>query len=140
LSVTAVTKHLQPELYPKVDDEAEIILNYKNAVAIVQASWNWPFNVKQMDVYGRTGYAKTIDSERIEIRRENESEGQMIKGKNLAAPYDDPLHYMAAVLSGEIQEENSPSSLRTNMTVSEILDAAKQSAQSGKTISLPLPK
>src|ERR1700733_5217376 len=29
LSVTAVTKQLQPNLYPKVDDEAEIILNYK---------------------------------------------------------------------------------------------------------------
>src|SRR6202451_2524564 len=50
LSVTAVTKQLQPNLYPQVDDEAEIILNYKNAVAIVQASWNWPFAVEQMDV------------------------------------------------------------------------------------------
>jgi predicted dehydrogenase len=140
LSVTAVTKQLQPELYPRVDDEAEIILNYKSAVAIVQASWNWPFSVKQMDVYGRTGYAKTIDSDRIEIRMGNESEGQTTKGKSLAAPYDDPLHYMAAVLNGEIQEGNSPSSLQTNMSVSEILDAARQSAQSGKTISLPLAK
>jgi predicted dehydrogenase len=140
LSVTAVTRQLQPNLYPQVDDEAEIILNYENAVAIVQASWNWPFNLKQMDVYGRTGYAKAIDSERIEIRRENEPEGQITKGSRLAAPYDDPLHYMAAVLNGDIQEGNSPSSLQTNMTVSEILDAAKQSAQSGKTVSLPLAK
>jgi glucose-fructose oxidoreductase len=140
LSVTAVTKQLQPNVYPEVDDEAEIILNYKNAVAIIQASWNWPFNVKQMDVYGRTGYAKTIDSERIEVRKANESDAQIIKGKDLAAPYDDPLHYMAAILNGEIQEGNDPSSLQTNMTVSEILDAAKQSAESGKTFSLPLAK
>jgi len=140
LSVTAVTRQLQPNLYPKVDDEAEIILNYKDAVAIVQASWNWPFNLKQMDVYGRTGYAKVIDSERIEIRKANESEGRMMNGTSLVSPYDDPLHYMAAVLNGEIQEGNSPSSLQTNMTVSEILDAAKQSAQSGRTVSLPLTK
>jgi predicted dehydrogenase len=140
LSVTAVTKQLQPNVYPEVDDEAEIILNYKNAVAIVQASWNWPFNVKQMDVYGRTGYAKAIDSERIEVRKANESDGQIIKGKNLAAPYDDPLHYMNAILNGEIQEGNDPSSLQTNMTVSEILDAAKQSAESAKTVKLPLAK
>jgi glucose-fructose oxidoreductase len=140
LSVTAITKQLQPNEYPKVDDEAEIILNYKNAVAIVQASWNWPFAVKQMDVYGRTGYAKSIDSERIEVRKANESEGQIVKGKNPAAPYDDPLHYMAAVLNGEIQEGNDPSSLETNMAVSEILDAAKQSAESGKTVRLPLAK
>jgi predicted dehydrogenase len=140
LSVTAVTKQLQPNLYPEVDDEAEIILNYKSAVAIVQASWNWPFALKQMDVYGRTGYAKAVDSERIEVRKANESEGQMLKGESLIAPYDDPLHYMAAVLNGEIQEGNSPSSLKTNIAVSEILDAARQSAQTGKTVGLPLPK
>ena len=140
LSVTAVTKQLQPNVYPKVDDEAEIILNYKNAVAIVQASWNWPFAVKQMDVYGRTGYAKTIDSERIEARKANDSEAQMMKVERLTAPYDDPLQYMAAVLNGEVEEGNSLSSLKTNITVSEILDAARQSAQTGKTVTLPLAK
>ena len=140
LSVSAVTKQLQPNLYPEVDDEADIILNYKNAIAIVQASWNWPFSLKQMDVYGRAGYAKAIDSERIEVRKADESEAQMLKGENLTAPYDDPLHYMAAILNGEVQEGNSPSSLKTNMAVSEILDAARQSAQTGKAVSLPLAK
>jgi predicted dehydrogenase len=140
LSVTAVTKQLQPDLYPNVDDEAEIILNYKNAVAIVQASWNWPFAVKQMDVYGRTGYAKTIDSERMEVRKANESESQIIKGQSLPAPYDDPLHYLEAVMNGEVQEGSSLSSLQNNVTASEILDAARQSAQTRKTVGLPLPK
>jgi predicted dehydrogenase len=140
LSVAAVTKQLQPDLYPNVDDEAEIILSYRNAVAIVQASWNWPFAVKQMDVYGRTGYAKAIDPERIEVRKANEPEGQMMKEPVLAAPYDDPLHYMAAVLNGEIQEEDSLSSLKNNVTASEILDAARQSATTGKTVALPLAK
>jgi predicted dehydrogenase len=139
-SVTAVTKQLQPNVYPKVDDEAEIILNYKNAIAIVQASWNWPFALKQMDVYGRVGYAKAIDSERIELRKANDSEGQITKAESLAAPYDDPLHFMAAVLIGEIEEGNSLSSLKTNITVSEILDAARRSAQTGKTVTLPLAK
>jgi glucose-fructose oxidoreductase len=138
VSVTAITMHLQPDLYPNVDDEAEIILNYKNAVATVQASWNWPFAVKQMDVYGRTGYAKAIDSEQIEVRRANDSNGRLMKVRALAAPYDDPLHYLAAVLKGEIQEENSLSSLKNNVTASEILDAARQSAQTGRTVTLPL--
>ncbi|MGA3088185.1 MAG: Gfo/Idh/MocA family oxidoreductase [Terriglobales bacterium] len=139
-SVTAVTKQLQPTLYPQVDDEAEIVLDYSHAVAIVQASWNWPFNVKQMDLYGRTGYAKAIDSERIEVRKANESEGQIVKAEKLTPPFDDPLHYMAAVLNREIEEGNSLSSLQTNVVVSEILDAARQSAQTGKTIRLPLNK
>lgn len=137
-SVTAVTKHLQPDKYPGVADEAEIILNYANAIAIVQASWNWPFSLKQMDVYGRTGSAKAIDATAIEVRKANDPEPQTSKAPNLAPPYDDPLHYLAAVLHGDIEEENSVSSLKTNLTVTAILDAAYQSAQSGKTISLPL--
>jgi scyllo-inositol 2-dehydrogenase (NADP+) len=140
LSVTAITKQLQPKLYPEVDDEAEIILNYKNAVAIVQASWNWPFGVKQMDVYGKTGYAKALSPERVEVRKAGDAEAQTFNGPALAAPYDDPLHYLAAVLKGEIQEGHSVSSLETNTTVSEILDAARESAQTGKTVTLPLAK
>ena len=140
LSVTAVTKQLQPDVYPNVDDDAEIILNYQNAVAIVQASWNWPFNVKQMDVYGKTGYAKTLDSDRLDVRKQHDSEKQTMKGPALTAPYDDPLHYMEAVLRGQIAEGNDLSGLKTNVTVSEILDAARQSAASGRTVTLPLPK
>ncbi|HEY2588618.1 MAG TPA: Gfo/Idh/MocA family oxidoreductase [Tepidisphaeraceae bacterium] len=137
-SVTAVTKRMQPDLYPKVDDEAEIILNYPNAVAILQASWNWPFNVKQMDVYGRTGYAKAIDSKNIEVRTERHDEkNDSSKPAPLAPPYDDPIHYLAAVISGEIQEGDDLSSMKNNMIVTEILDAAFQSAETGTTITLP---
>jgi glucose-fructose oxidoreductase len=140
LSVMAVTKQLQPELYPKVDDEAVIILNYANAVAIVEASWNWPFGVKQMEVFGRTGYARALDSTELIVRKANDATGQDRKETSIPRPHDDPLHYFEAVLSGEIEEENSLSSLKTNITVTEILDAARQSAQSGNTVSLPLAK
>jgi len=137
-SVTAVTKHLQPDLYPGMADEAEIILSYASAIAIVQASWNWPFSLKQMDVYGRTGFAKAIDSDQIEVRKAEEDQGRISKAPQLSAPFDDPLHYLAAILRGEIQEDDSVSSLKTNVTVAEILDAAEQSAQTGTTINLPL--
>ncbi len=140
VSVTAVTKRMQPDLYPDVDDEADIVLNYKNAVAIVEGSWNWPFAQKQMDVYGRLGYAKAIDADRIEVRKQDEPQGQLLTGKSLESPYDDPLHYLEAVLSGKIEEGDSLSSLKTNITVAEILDAARQSAQTGKTIALPLAR
>jgi len=115
-----------------------LFLNYKNAVAIVEASWNWPFAFKQMDVYGRTGYAKAIDPEEIEVRKQNEPADKMLKGSALTPPYDDPLHYLAAVINGEVQEGDSLSSLKNNVIASEILDAARQSAHTGKTVDLPL--
>lgn len=138
LSVTAVTKRLQPEFYPLVDDEAEIVLNYRNAVAIVEGSWNWPFALKQMDVYGRTGYAKALDATRIEVRRQGDAVGAVSEGRPLQAPDDDPIHYLEAVLSGQVQEGNSLSSLKNNILVAEILDAARQSAETGRTVTLPL--
>jgi glucose-fructose oxidoreductase len=140
LSVTAVTKRLKPEVYPDVDDEADIVLNYPHAVVIVQASWSWPFGVKQMDVYGTKGFAKAIDSSHLEVRRENDAEGTVEKGAPLVAPYDDPLHYLEAVLDGTVEEGYSLSSLHTNVVVAEILDAARQSAQTGRTIALPLKR
>lgn len=137
-SVTAVTQQLQPDTYPKVDDEANVILKYPKAVAILQGSWNWPFDRKDMTVYGRTGYVQTIKREQIEVRTKGERQPTTKDAEKLAAPYDDPLHYLAAVIRGEIQEDGSVSSLETNITVSEILDAARQSAKTGKTVSLPL--
>jgi predicted dehydrogenase len=137
-SVTAVTQHLQPAIYPKVDDEANVILTYPTAVAILQASWNWPFDRKDMEVYGQTGYAKTILRDKIDVRREGEKQPQIETPPSLNPPYDDSLHYFAAVINGEIRDTKSLSSLSTNLTVTEILDAARQSAEAGRTISLPL--
>ena len=137
-AVTAVTEQLQPDVYPKVDDEADVMVTYRSAIAILQGSWNWPHNIKNMDVYGRTGYVKTIERDRIEVRREREAEGQITRAAPLAAPYDDPLHYLAAVIHGEIQEDGSLSALETNVIVSEILDAARQSARTGRAVRLPL--
>src|SRR5450755_1411842 len=137
-SVTAVTEQLQPSVYPKVDDEADMLLTYRNAIAIVQGSWNWPFDVKDMDVYGRTGTVKTIKRERVEVRLENEAAARTTEAAAVVTPYDDPLHYLAAVIRGDIQEGHDPSSLETNVIVSEILDAARQSARTGRSVRLPL--
>jgi predicted dehydrogenase len=137
-SVSAVTLHLQPNLYPKVDDEAEVILKYPSAVGILQGSWNWPFDIKDMDVYGRTGYAKTVRNSGIEVRHKGEKEPVASTATPLDAPYDDPLHYLAAVIHGTIKEDGSLSSLQTNMIVTEILDAARRSASTGKAVKLPL--
>ncbi|MFL6354467.1 MAG: Gfo/Idh/MocA family protein [Bryobacteraceae bacterium] len=137
LTVTAVTQQIKRDIYPRVDDEANVILTYPSAVAILQASWNWPFDRKDMEVYGRTGYVKTIVRDKIEFRREGQKDARTAPARPLLAPYDDPLHYLAALINGKAHED-SLSSLNTNLVVSEILDAARRSAESGKTVSLPL--
>jgi predicted dehydrogenase len=133
-AVTAVTQHLQPDVYPRVDDEATIILTYPKAQAILQASWNWPFDRKDMEVYGQTGYAVTVRRDNLRVRLPK-SEEQLVAAKPVPAPFDDPLSYLRAVVLEGLKPEG-PSSLETNIIVTEILDAARQSAASGKTIPL----
>jgi scyllo-inositol 2-dehydrogenase (NADP+) len=135
-TVTAVTQQMKPEIYSKVDDEATIILTYPKAQAIVQASWNWPFGRKDMEVYGQTGYAITVQGNDIRVRRggDNTREEQAA-AKPVPAPYDNELSYLRAVIL-EGAKPDALSSVDTNVTVTEILDAARRSAKEGRTIRL----
>lgn len=137
-TVTAVTQTIKPDIYPRVDDEATIILTYPKAQAIIQASWNWPFGRKDMEVYGQTGQVITVRNNELRVRLKGKDEEQ-VAGKEIPAPFDDSLSLLRAVIQGRVQSD-SPSSLQTNVIVSEILDAARRSATSGKTITLATGK
>jgi predicted dehydrogenase len=72
ISVTAVTHHLKPLIYPNVDDDATILLEYPDATGIIEASWDWPFGIKDMEVFGNTGYLHAVDRDNLVMRmREN---------------------------------------------------------------------
>ena len=135
-TVTAVTQQIKPQIYSKVDDEATTILTYPRAQAIVQASWNWPFDRKDMEVYGQTGYVITVKRDDIRLRRGGHDNEEQIAAKPVPAPYDNSLSYLRAVILDGAKEDRL-SSLDTNVTVTEILDGARRSATSGKTIRLP---
>ncbi len=136
LTVTAVTQRIKPDVYPRVDDEATIILTYPKAQAIIQASWNWPFDRKDIEVYGRTGYAITVKRDDVRMRREGERAEQQVAAAPIAPPNDNSISYLRAVVLGGLKPDGL-SSLETNITVMEILSAARESAASGKTIHLP---
>jgi len=138
-TVTAVTQRIKPQIYSRVDDEATIILTYPRAQAIIQASWNWPFDRKDMEVYGQTGYAITLKRDDIRLRRAGDSQEEQISAKPIPSPYDDELSYLRAVIVDGAQEDML-SSLQTNVTVTEILDAARRSAASGRTVHLPVSR
>ena len=67
-SVTAVTRQFKPDVYPKVDDEATIIVSYPQSQCIIQASWNWPFSRKDIEIYGTKGYILADNRNDIRIR------------------------------------------------------------------------
>ncbi|GAA4505686.1 Gfo/Idh/MocA family oxidoreductase [Hymenobacter ginsengisoli] len=136
LSVTASALHIKPDVYPKVEDDVTILVNYPKAQGVIQASWNWPYARKDLEVYGQTGSAIALDRDHVRVRR---AEKDPAKDETVAAPpapYDEPFAYLAAVVRGTAPEDVL-SSLPTNMLVVEILDAARQSIKEGKTVQLP---
>lgn len=136
LSVTAVTQHFQPDVYPKVEDEATVILTYPRAQGIIQASWNWPFNRKDIDVYGEKAYVKALDRTRLRVRRGDGE--QHVEVEAPPPPFDDPFAYLAAVVRGDVTPGPTDlSSLPVNLLVVEILDAAALSAREGRRVDLP---
>ncbi|HEX6495544.1 MAG TPA: Gfo/Idh/MocA family oxidoreductase [Acidobacteriaceae bacterium] len=141
LTVTAVTQTLKPDKYPHVDDEGTIILTYPHAQAIIQGSWNWPFDRKDMEVYGATGSLMTIKQDKVRERTQGEKEATEREATPLAPPEDGSLDYLVAVLNGKLKPQGDLTALDTNVIVMQILDAARTSAQTGRTIKLTrLPK
>jgi predicted dehydrogenase len=134
-SVFAVTQQLQPDVYPKVDDEATIVLTYPRAQAIIQASWNWPVSRKDMEIYGQTGALRLPDRSAMFLRKPGDDREIKSTAPALAAPQADSISYFAAIVRGQIKSEGL-GSLETNLIVNEILEAAKESARTGKRVEL----
>lgn len=141
LSVYAVLKQYKPDVYPGVDDDATIVLNYKALTGVIYASWNWPFNRKDMHVYGSTGYVYADDSQNIRYRLSEGDQEKAVKLPSMQPPLDNPFTFFSSVIRGNTRiEENDLASLKTNMTVVEILEAARISSQSGKQVKLEKSK
>lgn len=138
VAVTAVTRHFKPGVYPKVDDDATIVVDYPDAQCIIQASWNWPFSRKDMEVYGDKGYIFAPDKNTLLLRNNEKApvEKKLVTAADIPV-YEDPFLYLHDVVRGKIKvTEDGVYALPNNVTVVRILEAAKESARTGKTVKL----
>jgi predicted dehydrogenase len=138
ISVTAIAQTNKPDIYPKVDDEATIIVQYAKAQGIFQASWNWPFDRKDTEIYGTNGYvfANRLNEMKVRIGDRNASNEEKLSINPLKSPNNDAFSYFAAVIKGTINSDKDLGSLKINMVAMAILDAAVKSSKSGKTIKI----
>ena len=137
LSVTAVTQTIKPDIYPEVDDEATIILEYPKMQGIIQASWNWPIARKDLELYGSEGQIFCHNSSDISYQLHEDADEEAESLPDLMAPLNDPFATFAAVIKGDlVLEPFDLSALDNNMLVVEILEAAKKSAKTGTKVFL----
>ena len=136
VAVTAVTQQFQPEIYPRVDDEATILLEYPKAQGIIESSWNWPFNRKDLEVYGDHGSAiATTGGGALRVALPNEPDHAVTPDPR-SPDERDSISHLLAVVRGK-RKPNGLSSLDNNLIVTEILEAARESARTHRRVTLP---
>lgn len=133
-SVHAITQQLKPDLYADVDDDATIVLTYPNATAVIQASWAWTHDNKEMDVHATKMSIHAAKWDALEVRLPDSPREQV-------TPSPKPEHltdewtYLRSLIRGAC-DVDPLSSIENNVIVAAILDAAIESARTGKTIVL----
>jgi scyllo-inositol 2-dehydrogenase (NADP+) len=137
-SVTAIAQQLKEDpTYARVEDEATVVLTYANAQAIIQGSWNWPDQRKDLEIFGTHGYVFTADATNIRMRLRGEPTEKVVAPAALDSIHDNCFAYLAAVVRGELPvAETDRSSLTNNLIVVRILEAARRSAKLRQTIIL----
>ena len=134
-TVSCTVQQIKPHLYPKVEDEATIVLTYPQAQVIIQASWNWPHNVKDMEVYGKEGYILCKNSTDMLTLEKDKEEPESFKAPELPKGIHDPFALLHKIVKENYQlSAYDLSGVANNRIVMQILEAAKESAKSGKTI------
>jgi predicted dehydrogenase len=130
IAVTAYSRQIKPAIYPNVDDDATIILEFPGAIGEVEASWNWPYGIKDLEIFGQSSYLHALNGK--DLLRRDTTDYFVVA---VDAPYyKNNLTYLADVLRGKTQPGKDLSSLDNNLVVVKILEAARQSAREGKRI------
>ena len=133
--VTAITRNYKPQKYPNVDDDATIIIDYLDKQIIIQASWNWSHNRKDMEIYGSKGYVFCKNGSQMEVLEDEKIGPFSLEATSLKMGVHDPFAYLNQVVNYDLEvPPYSVHSLENNLLVNQILEAAKHSAATGKSV------
>lgn len=121
--VVASAATLKPTVYPKVDDDATIVVTYPSSTAVIQASWAWTHDNKEMDLYTEKGSIHAGKWKELSVRDEN---GPMraVKAAEKPEHLKDEWTYLREVVRNRCAVDPL-SGLELNLIAVEILDRAR---------------
>jgi predicted dehydrogenase len=134
--VYATSLKLKTEQHNRVDDDATMVLDYPDATVIVEASWDWPYGMEQVQVFGAKG-SLLAEHDDLFYRSGSERastaalEGEPLKLESLPHEGSNPVAYFLHCIR-ENKPVEDPVSARLNVQVVEILSAARESILSGQ--------
>ena len=135
-TVYAQANHLRPDVFPKVEGNATLVLHYKNGVGLFEGSWDLPRSYQDLEVFGLGG-SVYMQNGKVEMRKSRTKEAQPVAIEPLPADRAEPIAYMISC----IRQKKAPEGLvgiDINVGVNEIIEAAKMSVKTGREVALPL--
>lgn len=131
--VFAQSQSIWPEEHRGIDDQATLLLDFERVQAVVEASWCWPNEVKDLELIGSHGYLRTGRAGTYEL-------GEMDLGapveRRTAPPLTgaltDAWTQLAAAASGLVPDPLY--GLDLSLGVASVLEAARRSVGEGAAV------
>jgi predicted dehydrogenase len=133
-TVYAQVNHLRPETFPKVEDNADLLLGYRDGVGIFEGSWDLPRGFQDLEVFGLGG-SLYVTGGRVELRKGGGGP-QEVALPSLAPERAEPVACMVHCMRNN-RALDGLVALPINVDVVEIIEAAKQSIATGRAVVLP---
>lgn len=136
--VYATTRKLKTDQHNQVDDDATIVLDYPDATVTIEPSWDWPYGMDRVYVFGSKGSYLATQND-LFFRQSGQS-SENLDGERLVIPpvgreTSNPISYMIERIRDN-KPIDDPLSAQLNVQVMEILDAARDSARTGRAVEL----
>ncbi len=133
--VYAQVNHLRPREFPKVEDNADLLLSWRESAGLFEGSWDLPRGFQDLEIFGLKGsvYMKNGSAE---LRAGGDSRPLTLDP--LPPERAEPIAYLVNSLRAGKPLEGL-TALDINVGVVEIIEAAKMSVKSGNAVTLPLP-
>jgi predicted dehydrogenase len=140
-SVYATSLKLKTEQHNAVEDDAVVLLSYPDATAILMPSWDWPYGMGQVQIFGSKGsFLVRSDGLLFQPAKTETSlvnpEGKAVEPQPLAPHMRNGVAYFLYCIRNNKPVEG-PVAAELNVGVNEIIDAAKESIRTGRAVSLP---
>jgi len=135
ISIMCLAKQTKSELYPKVDDDTTILIEYQKHQVLIQASWNWSHNRKDMQLYGTNGYIDCKNSTEMLVLEEEKKGPYRFTPPEIEKARKDPFEMLYEIVRfNKTLDPYDVYSMENNLMVSKILSLAKLSAEKNRTV------
>ena len=141
VKVFARSLKLKTSQHNAVEDDAVILLEYPGATALIEPSWDWPYSMERVEVFGLKGSLLGLPDGLL-YRAYNtppsigHPDGQPVPLPSLPPQQSNPIAYYVDHIQNH-KPIGGLLSARLNVEVDEILDAAKESIRTGNVVTLP---